>query len=61
MFRNLEAIFIKEKAGALKQILVLLNHEPIRFFVRKEKIFKTGTVIKIILVSIEEKNFNREF
>ena len=47
MFRNLEAISIKQKVGALKQRLVLVNHESIRFFVRKEKVFKMGTAIKI--------------
>ena len=47
MFRNLEAISIKQKVGALKQRLVLVNHEPIRFLVRKEKVFKMGTAIKI--------------
>ena len=45
--------------GALKQRLVLVNHEPIRFFVRKGKVFKMGSAIKIILASIEEKNFKR--
>lgn len=40
--------------------MVLVNHEPIRFFVRK-KIIRIGTAIDISPESAEEKNSNREF
>lgn len=59
VFKILEEISIRHKQGALKQEQVLVNHEPIRFLVMKKEI-KMGTIIHIILETVEEKNSNKE-